>query len=129
MLQPKVYIKSLDLVLPVEIINFHEKTVEVYLNDNADYVPFDFDEVRFLKNTGYKDKNGNCICEYDIVKYHDDEKDEDLKGGIFTVVKEHGGTSYYLEDNGFCMMSLRNSYQDITVIGNIYENKELVGNE
>lgn len=126
MLQPKVYIKNLDLVLPVEIINFHEKTVEVYLNDNADYVPFDFDEVRFLKNTGYKDKNGNCICEGDIVKYHDDGKDEDLKGGIFAVVKEHGGTSYNLEDNGFYMDSLRNSYQDITVIGNIYENKELV---
>ena len=52
MLQPKVYIKSLDLVLSAEIINFHEKTVEVYLNDNADYVQFDFDEVRFLKNTG-----------------------------------------------------------------------------
>ena len=141
MLQPKVYIKSLDTVLPVEIINFHEKTVEVYLNDNADYISniisqipeffvteqFDFDEVRFLKNTGYKDKNGNCICEYDIVKYHDDEKDEDLKGGIFVVVKEHGGISYYLEDNGICMISLRNSYQDITVIGNIYENKDLLG--
>lgn len=129
MLQPKIYIKSLNLVLPVEIINFHEKTVEVYLNDNADYVPFNFDEVKFLKNTGYKDKNDNCICEYDIVKYHDDGKDEDLQGGIFAVVKEPCGIAYNLEDNGFCMTSLRNSYQDITVIGNIYENKEMLGNE
>lgn len=129
MKQPKVYIKSLDKVLPVEIINFYEKTVEVYLNDNADYVPFDFDEVRFFKNTGYNDKNGNSICEFDIVKYHDDGKDEDLQGGIFAVVKEPCGISYNLEDNGFCMDSLRNSYQDITVIGNIYENKELLGNE
>ena len=127
MLQPKVYIKNLDLVLPVEIINFHEKTVEVYLNDNADYVPFDFDEVRFFKNTGYKDKNGNCICEYDIVKYPDDGKDEDLKGGIFVVVKEQGRTSYYLEDNGVYMANLLNLYKDITVIGNIYENKDLLG--
>ena len=126
MLQPKVYIKSLDLVLPVEIINFHEKTVEVYLNDNADYVQFDFDEVRFFKNTGYKDKNGNYICEYDIVKYHDDGEDEDLKGSIFIVVKEQCGTSYYLEYHGFNMANLINSYQDITVIGNIYENKELL---
>ena len=140
MLQPKVYIKSLDKVLTVEIINFHEKTVEVYSNDNADYIlniisqipeffvteQFDFDEVRFLKNTGYKDKNGNCICEGDVVKYQDDGKDEDLKGGIFTVIKEHSGTSYYLDDNGFYITSLRDSYKDITVIGNIYENKELV---
>ena len=57
------------------------------------------------------------------------EKYEDLKGGIFAVVKEHGGTSYYLEDNGINMVNLLNSYKDITVIGNIYEDKELVENE
>lgn len=131
MLQPKVYIKSLGKVLEVEFINFGEKTVEVYDDDYMDiedpsigFECYSFDEVRFLKNTGYKDKNGNCICEYDIVKYHDDGKDEDLQGGIFAVVKEPCGISYNLEDNGFCMISLRNSYKDITVIGNIYENKE-----
>lgn len=41
MLQPKVYIKSLDLVLPVEIINFHEKTVEVYFNDDAEKLSYE----------------------------------------------------------------------------------------
>lgn len=129
MLQPKVYIKRFNKVLYVESIRFDTEVVEVYNEDRCCYSFYDFDEVRFLKNTGYKDKNGNCICEYDIVKYHDDGEDEDLKGGIFAVVKEHGGTSYNLEDNGFCMVSLRNSYQDITIISNIYENKELLGNE
>ena len=38
MRQPKVYIKSLDMVLPVEVINYHEKIVEVYFNYNADKV-------------------------------------------------------------------------------------------
>ena len=42
MKQPKVYIKSLDMVLPVEVINFHEKTVEVYFNDNSENVPYKF---------------------------------------------------------------------------------------
>lgn len=136
MLQPKVYIKSLEKVLEVEFINFGEKTVEVYDDDYMDiedpsigFKCYSFDEVKFLKNTGYKDKNGNCICEYDIVKYHDDGEDEDLKGSIFVVVKEHGGTSYYLEDNGINVVNLLNSYKDITVIGNIYENKELLKNE
>ena len=43
MRQPKVYIKSLDMVLPVEVINYHEKIVEVYFNDNADNVPYNLD--------------------------------------------------------------------------------------
>ena len=63
MLQPKVYIKSLDEVLNVESINFDEQTVEVY---NCDYMDiedpsigfewYSFDAVEFMKNTGLKDK-------------------------------------------------------------------------
>lgn len=45
MKQPRVYIKSLNMVLPVKVINYHEKMVEVYFNDNADFVPYKFDEV------------------------------------------------------------------------------------
>lgn len=129
MLQPKIYVKDKNKVYDIQVIDYKHKIVIFFDNETQCTYTRLFDEVRFFKNTGYKDKNGNCICEYDIVKYHDDGKDEDLKGGIFVVVKEQCGTSYYLEDNGFCMISLRNSNQDITVIGNIYENKELVENE
>ena len=48
MKQPKVYIESLDMVLPAEVINYHEKTVEVYFNDNADNVSYKLDEVTFI---------------------------------------------------------------------------------
>ena len=66
--QPKVYIKSLDMVLPVEVINYHEKIVEVYFNDNADNVSYMFDEVILIENTGFKDKKGNDIFVGDIVE-------------------------------------------------------------
>ena len=93
MLQPKVHIKSLDLVLPVEIINFHEKTVEVYFNDDADYVPFDFDEVEFMENTGHIDKNGNDIYVGNIVKFHHPHSKN--KDEIF-LVKKHDFDKKYI---------------------------------
>lgn len=123
MLQPKVYIKNLDLVLPVEIINFHEKTVEVYFNDDADYVPFDFDEVEFIENTGLKDKNGRYIYEGDIVT---------VNGTWNCIIK------YKQSSCAFVLKSIDSrwstgyfsNYDDVEkmleVIGNIYEDKELV---
>jgi uncharacterized phage protein (TIGR01671 family) len=147
MLQPKVYIKSLDLVLPVEIINFHEETVEVYLNDNADYVPFDFDEVEFIENTGLKDKNGKYIYEGDIVKFGDEFPTWDYEGevsacdgfNVAIVTKEKNCitlTNFQADDGGLeemlCARELifdELNFEDYEIIGNIYENKELLKNE
>ena len=123
MLQPKVFIKSLDLVLPVEIINFHEKTVEVYLNDNADYVPFDFDEVELMENTGLKDKNGKYIYEGDIVTVNGTwdciiQYNQSSCAFVLKSIDSRWSTGYF------------SNYEDIEemleVIGNVYENKELV---
>lgn len=118
MLQPKVYIKSLDIVLPVEIINFHEETVEVYLNDNADYVPFDFDEVEFMDNTGYIDKNGKYIYTGDIVE---------ILGAYFEI-KYRAYKGYVIKNKKYTL-SLEANLDSVSVVGNIYENEELLKNE
>ena len=68
MLQPKVYIKSLDLVLPVEEINFDINVVEVSLDNSIGFAQFDFDEVEFMENTGLKDVNGKYVYTGDIVE-------------------------------------------------------------
>lgn len=133
--QPKVYIKSLDVVLPVEVINYHEKIVEVYFNDSADNVLYNFDEVEFIENTGLKDKNGKYIYVGDIVSF----KDSHFDGYNFTnfaVMRKN--IKLYLE-NFLCVQScikeeMEEMYLEVhdfeegyfEVVGNIYENKDLL---
>ena len=117
MKQPKVYIKHLDIVSAVETINFHEKTVEVFFYDNLDNVPFNFDEVTFIYNTGYKDKNDNYIYTGDIVVHNN------LRYLVRKKVEEE---FYYLTNNKGYRCRLSSMDDDYLVIGNIYENKELL---
>ena len=117
MKQPKVYVKSLDRVFEVEFINFNIKGVEVY--DENYYVGpfFYYDEVIFIYNTGYKDKSGNYIFTGDIVVHNS------LK---YVVRKKTEEEFYYLEKNGKYYCRLSSMEDDYSVIGNIYENKELL---
>lgn len=123
MKQPKVYIKHLDIVSAVETVNFHEKTVEVFFYDNLDNVPFNFDEVTFIYNTGYKDKSGNYIYTGDILEY----QAEANKYYVSKVLVEKDGEQefYYLTNNGNFVSRLMNM-DDYSIIGNIYENKDLL---
>ena len=123
MLQPKVYIKSLDLVLPVEEINFDINVVEVSLDNSIGFAQFDFDEVEFMENTGLKDKNGKYIYEGDIVTVNGTwnciiEYKQSSCAFVLKSIDSRWSTGYF------------SNYDDIEemleVIGNIYENKELV---
>lgn len=125
MLQPKVYIKNLDEVLNVELINFDEQTVEVY---NCDYMDiedpsigfewYSFDEVEFMENTGYIDKNGTFIYIGDIVEI----------SGVYFEIKYRAFKGYVIENKEHTL-SLEANLDCLSVVGNIYENKELLGNE
>ena len=123
MKQPKVYIKHLDMILPVEVINYHEKTVEVYFNDNADNVPYKFDEVIFIYNTGYKDIDGNYIYTGDILEYKDTDERYLRR---YVVDKDEEEEFYYLTNSKKYRCRLSSMEDDYSVIGNIYENKELL---
>lgn len=124
MKQPKVYIKNLDIVLPVKIINYHENIVEVYFNDNADFVPYDFDEVEFIYGTGFIDKNGKEIKSGDILK-------TDF-AAVYTI-KFHSIYGFYAvnkDDKCWFAEGIEDGIEGILpkyeVIGNVYGNKELV---
>ena len=127
MKQPKVYIKSLDMVLPVGVINYHEKIVEVYFNDNADNVPYSFDEVEFIYGTGFIDKNGKEIESGDILKTEFEDvfsiKFNNVSG--FCAIKED--IRYWLVEEDL-EYELRETLSKTEVIGNIYKNKDLLEN-
>lgn len=123
MLQPKVYIKSLDEVLNVELINFDEQTVEVY---NCDYMDiedpsigfewYSFDGVEFMENTGLKDKNREDIYEGDIVEI----------AGSYFEIKYRALKGYVIENKEYTL-SLEANLDSVSIVGNIYENKDLLG--
>lgn len=130
MLQPKVFVKSLDKVLQVEFINFGEKTVEVYDDDYMDiedpsigFECYSFDEVEFMENTGLKDKYGDDVYVGDILT---DEGILGDDGFDYGEVEKDIDEGYYISwrHNEFCESLYECSAY--SVVGNIYENKGLV---
>lgn len=79
------------------------------------------DEVILMQSTGLKDKNGKEIFEGDIVKMSKDVYSEP----IYYEVVRHSGGAYRLESKQHgCELWLRHT--DCEVVGNIYENPDLL---
>ena len=113
MKQPKVYVKYLNKVLEVESINFDTKVVVVYDEDEHRYQYCDFDGVKFIYGTGFKDKNEKEDV-YSI-------KFNNIYG--FCAIKEDIRLWFAEEELEY---ELRETLSKTEVIGNIYENKELM---
>lgn len=126
MLQPKVYIKNLNIVREVGMIDFYNKQVSVYdigIGFRGGAAIFSFDKVEFMENTGLKDKNGKYIYEGDIVTVNDTwdciiEYNQSSCAFVLKSIDSRWSTGYF------------SNYDDIEemleVIGNVYENEELL---
>lgn len=114
-----------DDILAIDYENEEIVTQQVYfengLPDDRDIYCYKTDEIELMQTTGLKDKNGKEIFEGDIVKMSKDVYSEPT---YYEVVRHYGG-AYRLESKQHgCELWLR--HNGCEVVGNIYENKELL---
>ena len=116
--------KMIDEIL---MISFVRKEIIGKFSDGSTSVPLKFEDERngedviLMQSTGLVDKNGKEIFEGDIVKMSKDVYSEPT---YYEVVRHYGG-AYRLESKQHgCELWLRHT--DCEVVGNVYENKELL---
>lgn len=89
----------------------------IWIEERKDWLHFD-DYECIMQSTGLFDKNGKEIFEGDIVSIDTDEF------GLLVVKYETG--IYWLTEDEQCVEHLSDYYKYVSVIGNIYENPELL---
>jgi len=90
----------------------------------------DFNENKLMQCTGLKDKNGKQIYEGDIVRYYykksktNPEKPQATENFIVKWCERGNWTLYTTDDKESLLLGI--TLKEIEVIGNIYENPELL---
>ena len=113
-----------------EVLSIDFANKEATLWDDETGVSFEvgFDEIELLQYTGANDKRGVEIYDGYIVKFESSvpiPEDPDYpKEGQIGVVK-YGFCDYYVEAKSPCRFNL-NELGDWIVVGNIYENPEIL---
>lgn len=152
MLQPKIYSKKDKKVLEVVEIDFDYKLFVVRnIDNNGDntVITLSFSNCEFMDNTGFKDKNGANIYTGNIVEYVRRHPDVGTLRGVIckneygayvielyvmknrmdevceTIDKMLGSKVEYEKPNLSFLLD-GTTHDGCVVIGNIYENKELL---
>ena len=94
-----------------------------------------FEDVEIMQSTGLKDKNGKEIFEGDIVNcgylftgspFEEEDEYEEEKGVVKFL---NCGFNIEFKNCNALFIDIMLNCEDVEVIGNIYENKELIQNE
>lgn len=131
MKQIKAYIKHLGLVSEVTVINYLDEEVEVYNEMNAvfddpstGFDVYSFDEVEFIYGTGFIDKNGKEIEHGDILKTEFEDVFTIKFNNVYGFCAVDEDDKYWFAEE--TEDELRETLSKTEVIGNIYENKNLL---
>ncbi|MCO4645803.1 hypothetical protein Si021_00977 [Streptococcus infantarius subsp. infantarius] len=126
----RAWVKDEKRMLPVGDLDLDYKLT--YLDEGNGYrYERDFDEIELMQFTGIKDKNGKEIYDGDIVKFSDCDDDVYVTPVVWDKNYACFGVSFsgkypisfdYLEE-------FYTELKDIEVVGNIYENPELLEGE
>lgn len=122
----RAWIKSLKWMCDVTNISFDSKFVDICQQGDTERcteMSVEFDEIKLMQSTGLHDKNGKEIFEGDIVDYK----------GRKALVSWHGSYASFiyrfvdeLQKRNAEWNPLYLAYMRCEVIGNIYENSDLL---
>ncbi|HFI0448292.1 TPA: YopX family protein [Streptococcus suis] len=118
------YKKNTLPMLCVSLISFDQKFIDAYIDKEfkaETEMSFDLDDVILMQSTGLFDVNGKEVFEGDVVKLrYTISSDYEF----FKVTRFRGGSWRIDNRRRGCELWLRN--EDCEIIGNIYENPELM---
>ncbi len=120
-----------DDILGIDYENKEIVTQQVYfengLPDDRDIYCYDFDEIELMQSTGLVDRDGKIIFEGDVVQFEDCSEASDFLY-INTGIIEWCQGGFHVTNRDSVLMEdlLDGDSLDVTIIGNIYENRELL---
>lgn len=124
--------KETQTMLDVPLIDFKKNVLVVEHWEFGETIFINFDDIHLMQSTGLKDKNGKEIFEGDILKVANNDS------SWFEVVKyDHDKAMFISKEVNLKyevpetpMYDLFNTYLfKVEVIGNIWENRDLLGVE
>ncbi len=115
----RIWDKQNKEMLDLEDLHYEYGKMSIRTTMYNDY--FDTEDMILMQYTGIKDKNGKEIYEGDIIKYYDDTYKVEFKrdrGGYFPFAQGDGC--------GCCQCEVVTFFNDCEILGNIYDNPELL---
>ena len=114
-------------IVDVEEIDFMNEVINYidndYENNEQEIVGAYFEDIELMEYTGLEDKNGKEIYEGDIVKLRANHGI-----GVIKYYDEWGAFIVeYIKPRPLAVLGMNYYKEDIEVLGNIYENPELLG--